>query len=282
MRFARQRFLALGFLSIFVSSAGLSPGCYESASGPKLADDVSVPISISHHGQPRVSVALSGESAEVLVAVDTGSTVTALDLELLAERGIPVDTDHSSVAIGFGGQATISESIVPDFRLGGFSVGPIHVSAIDMSAKRRAEVAAGDRATVGVVGMDLLARLGAVIDLKRNHVLISRGSLRRQAVRVRGVVGVTGGECSPGIQPLGTPVTPVGNARVTVTDAAGIAHEARSDSSGRFELGAIRLGILRDESIAASADGLSGFSIRPIGRVLESASGELLIVLCAQ
>ena len=282
IRSSRQRLLALGVLAGLVANAGLSVGCYTAPSGPAPADRVTVPISISRHGQPRISVALGGAKSEVLVTVDTGSNVSALDVSFLAEVGIPVDVDRGGRAIGLGGEVTISKCIVPELQIGGFSLGPLGVSAIDMSAKRSAEVALGDRPTVGVVGMDVLARLGAVIDLKRNHLLISRDALKRPSVRVRGVVGTTDGECIQGIQPRGTPITPIGSAEVIVTDAEGIAHEARTDSAGSFDLGVITLGLLRDESIAASGDGLSAFEFRPSGDVLESCAGEFVVVLCAQ
>jgi len=96
--------------------------------------------------------------------VDLGTTYTLLDHTLVSERadGQKMDITHFSNSI------QSSETVVPEFAIGGLVLKDFHAFIVDMS-----QIPAAPPETYGVIGLDVLQRQNVTIDFVERKLVLS-------------------------------------------------------------------------------------------------------------
>ncbi|CUS04035.2 conserved protein of unknown function [Candidatus Promineifilum breve] len=109
---------------------------------------------------PFISIFLSyaGQATEIYdVLIDTGSVSTVLAADVVATLGItPAPTDELRILRGVGGTEAVFSRIVDFLRIGDFGIPnfEIEIGGMDYGF-----------AINGILGMDFLTQVGAIIDL---------------------------------------------------------------------------------------------------------------------
>jgi Predicted aspartyl protease len=120
------------------------------------------------HGLPFVEIAFSYNGVERKtphILIDTGSAATLLAAEIALELGLePELTDVIRSMRGIGGEEFVYEKKIKSLKLGDFFVPQftIQIGAMDYGMEMN-----------GILGMDFLMAIGAVIDLKKLEIYIA-------------------------------------------------------------------------------------------------------------
>ncbi len=114
-----------------------------------------------------------GEKTSRLL-VDTGATLTLLDEGQVAGLGLNVNSMRSRTA-GFKGRtADLSFASLPSLQLGSHRIGKTDVGVTSLNAFNRPLIEAHQAPLLGILGMDLLIREGAIIDFVGGRVFFQR------------------------------------------------------------------------------------------------------------
>ena len=106
--------------------------------------------------------------------MDTGASLTLLDESQVAGLGLNVNSMRSRTA-GFKGRtADLSFASVPGLQLGPHRIGKTDVVVTSLKAFNRPLIQAHQAPLLGILGMDLLIREGAIIDFVGGRVFFQR------------------------------------------------------------------------------------------------------------
>jgi len=101
----------------------------------------------------------------VQLLIDTGSSFTVLPSDVLTEIGCNLQEQGQQVSvIAAGGMIRAPKTIVPQFNCLGCLIENFSVVALDLPTRSPA---------AGLLGMDFLTTVGAVIDVKKGEILLS-------------------------------------------------------------------------------------------------------------
>ena len=113
----------------------------------------------------RASLSNPQESRIVQLLLDTGSSFTVLPSGVLTEIGCNLQQPGQQVSvIAAGGMIRAPKTIVPQFNCLGRLIDNFSVVALDLPVRSPA---------AGLLGMDFLITVGAVIDVKKGEFLLS-------------------------------------------------------------------------------------------------------------
>jgi clan AA aspartic protease (TIGR02281 family) len=113
----------------------------------------------------RASLNNQQELRIVQLLIDTGSSFTVLPSDVLTEIGCNLQQPEQQVSvIAAGGMIRAPKTIVSQFNCLGCLIENFSVVALDLPARSPA---------AGLLGMDFLMTVGAVIDIKKGEILLS-------------------------------------------------------------------------------------------------------------
>ncbi len=109
--------------------------------------------------------------------LDTGASFTTLSRSLAAQLRVEVVSPAEDVLDGAGNRLTAAWGVLPELALGAVPLGPQPVLVVDDRYLRLRDAFGGlQRATDGLIGLDLLARFRVTFDPTRNSVLFGEPS----------------------------------------------------------------------------------------------------------
>jgi clan AA aspartic protease (TIGR02281 family) len=112
----------------------------------------------------RASLKNQQELRIVQLLIDTGSSFTVLPTDVLAAIGCNVQRSGQQVSvIAAGGMIQAPKTIVPQFNCLGCLIENLSVVALDLPTRSPA---------AGLLGMDFLTTISAVIDVKKGEILL--------------------------------------------------------------------------------------------------------------
>jgi predicted aspartyl protease len=113
----------------------------------------------------RAALSNEQELRIVQLLIDTGSSFTVLPSDVLAEIGCNLQQPGQQVSIiAAGGMIRVPKAIVPRFNCLGCAIENFPVVALDLPARSPA---------AGLLGMDFLKTVGAIIDVKKGEILLA-------------------------------------------------------------------------------------------------------------
>lgn len=113
----------------------------------------------------RASLSNQQELRIVQLLIDTGSSFTVLPSDVLTEIGCDLQKPEQQVSvIAAGGMIRAPKAIVPQFNCLGHGIENFSVVALDLPTRSPA---------AGLLGMDFLITIGAVINVKKGEILLS-------------------------------------------------------------------------------------------------------------
>ena len=103
--------------------------------------------------------------------IDTGASKSVFDMSLTDY--FEADDEDSVMATGLGKEVVETNSgMIPEFKLGGFSFGPLKVALVDFHHINNEYEKFSDKKIVGLIGCDFLYFQKAIIDFKRNKIKV--------------------------------------------------------------------------------------------------------------
>jgi predicted aspartyl protease len=119
-----------------------------------------------------VPVSWGDKSSSLLV--DTGASFTLLDESEVVGLGLTLNSMRSRVSGFKGVSADLSIATLPNLQLGSHRIGKTDVGVTSLKALNRPRTAAHQSPILGILGMDLLVREGALIDFVGGRVFFQR------------------------------------------------------------------------------------------------------------
>ena len=125
-------------------------------------------------GLPVIQVTVSGEKSKLHFLVDTAAT------SMLNSKSFTQGDSHTIAVTSWSGtvEAKSREVKLPELVIGQHRLTDLHLPAVDLSAIGRA---CGKRID-GILGVDLLSRLGATVDLKNHTAQLVPDSKSTEAI----------------------------------------------------------------------------------------------------